>query len=55
VNRENRVAVGAGFSGGESALAIGYQRALSDRASLTLGGAFTDNESSAGIGFGYGW
>ena len=55
IRTENRIAVGAGFSGGESALAIGYQRAIGERASFTLGGAFTDDESSAGIGFGYGW
>ena len=55
VKNDNRLAVGAGFSGGESALAIGYQRAISDRATFTLGGAFTDEESSAGLGFGYGW
>lgn len=51
----NRVAVGAGFQGGQQALSIGYQRAISDRATVTLGGAFSDSESSAGIGVGFGW
>ena len=55
IKTENRIAVGAGFAGGESALAIGYQRAIGERASFTLGGSFTDDESTAGIGFGYGW
>jgi len=47
-----RIAVGAGFQGGEQALSIGYGRRIGDRASLTLGGAFSDSENSAGIGFG---
>ncbi|ATE72587.1 YadA-like family protein [Lysobacter capsici] len=51
----NRVAVGAGFQGGEQALSIGYQRAISDRATVTVGGAFSDSESSVGIGAGFGW
>lgn len=51
----NRVAVGAGSSGGESALSVGYQRAMSDRAALTISGAFSSSESSAGIGVGFGW
>lgn len=52
---QNRVAVGAGFQGGEQALSIGYQRAISDRATFTVGGAFSDSESSAGVGLGFGW
>ncbi|MFD0325044.1 MULTISPECIES: YadA-like family protein [Lysobacter] len=52
---QNRVAVGAGFQGGEQALSIGYQRAISDRATVTVGGAFSDSESSVGVGAGFGW
>ncbi len=52
---QNRIAVGAGFQGGEQALSIGYQRAISDRATVTVGGAFSDSESSAGVGVGFGW
>lgn len=55
IRTQNRVAVGAGFSGGEQALSIGYQRAISERAAVTIGGAFSDDDSSAGIGFGLGW
>ena len=55
IKTDNRIAVGAGFYGGESALAIGYQRAINDNAAFTIGGSFTNDESSAGVGFGYGW
>ncbi|MEI2454679.1 MULTISPECIES: YadA-like family protein [Lysobacter] len=55
LNTPNRIAVGAGFQGGQQALSIGYQRAISDRATVTLGGAFSDSESSAGVGVGFGW
>ena len=47
-----RVAVGAGFQGGEQALSIGYGRRIGQRASFSLGGAFSGSEKSAGIGFG---
>lgn len=47
-----RVAVGAGWQNGESALSVGYAKPIGNRASFSIGGAFTDDESSAGIGFG---
>jgi autotransporter adhesin len=55
VRTPNRVAVGGGVSGGEQALALGYQRAISDRAALTIGGAFSGSENSAGVGLSFGW
>ncbi|MBV6415468.1 MAG: Autotransporter adhesin UpaG [Xanthomonadales bacterium] len=55
IQKENRIAAGVGFAGGESAFAVGYQRQLGESATFTLGGSFTDDESSAGLGFGYGW
>ncbi|WP_293706587.1 ESPR-type extended signal peptide-containing protein [Stenotrophomonas sp. UBA7606] len=55
VRTDNRVGVGVGFQGGESALSLGYQRALSERATLTVGGAFSSDDSSVGIGAGFGW
>jgi autotransporter adhesin len=55
VNKQNRVGVGAGFSGNAQALSVGYQRAINDSATLTIGGAFSDEESSAGVGLGFGW
>ena len=53
---ENRIGVGGGFQGGQSAFAVGYQRALnSNRASVSIGGAFTNGESSVGVGAGLSW
>ena len=52
---QNRVGVGAGFQSGQSALSLGYQRAISERATVTLGGAFSGNDASLGIGAGFGW
>ena len=47
-----RVAVGAGWQNGENALSVGYARQLGTRASFSLGGAFSGDDRSAGIGFG---
>ena len=47
-----RVAVGAGFQGGERALSVGYGKQLGTHASFSLGGAFSKSETSAGVGFG---
>ena len=47
-----RVAVGAGWQNGESALSVGYSKAIGDRASVSIGGAFSSDDSSAGVGFG---
>src|SRR3546814_450775 len=55
IRTQNRVGVGVGFQGGESALSVGYQRAISDRAVITIGGAFSGDESSVGVGAGFGW
>ncbi len=55
IRTQNRVGVGIGFQGGESALSLGYQRAISDRATVTFGGAFSSDDSSVGVGAGFGW
>ncbi len=55
VRTQNRVGVGVGYQGGESALSLGYQRAISERATVTFGGAFTSDDSSVGVGAGFGW
>lgn len=47
-----RVAVGAGWQNGESALSIGYGKRIGRSGSFSLGGAFGGNEKSAGVGFG---
>ena len=46
-----RVAVGAGWQNGENALSVGYSKSIG-RATFSLGGAFTSDDSSIGAGFG---
>ena len=55
IRTDNRIGVGVGFQNGASAVSIGYQRALSDRATVTIGGAFSGDDSSVGAGVGFGW
>jgi autotransporter adhesin len=55
VRTQNRFGVGVGMSGSEQALSIGYQRAVSDKLTITFGGAFSSDDSSAGAGIGFGW
>ena len=47
-----RVAVGAGWQNGENALSVGYAKPIGERASFSIGGAFSGDEKSAGVGFG---
>jgi hypothetical protein len=51
-SERGRVAVGAGWQNGESALSVGYAKQIGERASFSIGGAFSSDDSSAGIGFG---
>ncbi|WMJ70351.1 ESPR-type extended signal peptide-containing protein [Stenotrophomonas sp. 24(2023)] len=54
----NRLGAGVGYSDGESAMAVGYQRVLTQTGSATfsLNGAFTNSgERSVGVGVGIGW
>ena len=37
---------------GEGALSVGYAKNINDRVSLSIGGAFSSDDSAAGIGFG---
>jgi hypothetical protein len=50
-SERGRIAVGAGFQGGEQSLSVGYGKRIG-RASFSLGGAFSGSERSAGVGFG---
>ncbi|MEP6906720.1 MAG: YadA-like family protein, partial [Pseudoxanthomonas sp.] len=47
-----RIAVGVGYQSGEQALSVGYAKKIGERASFSLGGAFSGDERSAGVGFG---
>jgi autotransporter adhesin len=55
IRTQNRIGAGVGFQNGESALSVGYQRAFSELATLTIGGAFSRDDSSVGVGAGFGW
>ena len=55
LNTQNRMGVGVGFQSGATALSIGYQRAISDRATFTVGGAASSDDTSIGAGLGLGW
>jgi hypothetical protein len=55
IDTPNRVGLGVGNSGGESALSVGYQRALGKKATITIGGSVSGSESSVGAGVGFGW
>ncbi|HJR73874.1 MAG TPA: YadA-like family protein, partial [Luteimonas sp.] len=43
----------AGAQGGARAAAIGYGRRIGDRATFSLGGAFSGGEKSVNAGFGF--
>lgn len=51
----NRVGVGVGAQGGEQALAIGYQRLIGKKASISFGGAMSGGEKSLMGGAGFSW
>ena len=51
----NRIGVGVGAQGGEQALAVGYQRAIGNRASVSIAGAFSGDEKSVSAGAGFSW
>ncbi|MGP5537426.1 YadA-like family protein, partial [Psychrobacter glacincola] len=52
---KNRIGVGAGFQGSEQAVSLGYQRVINPNTSFSLGGAFTKDENSGGMGMGFSW
>lgn len=53
---DNRMAIGAGVYRGQTALAIGYQRKIGNRATVTVGGSTAGgSEYNVGVGAGYGW
>ena len=52
---QNRIGVGAGLQGSEQAVSVGYQRVINPNTSISVGGAFTQDESSGGMGMGFSW
>lgn len=55
VNTSNRLGAGIGVQNGRAALAVGYQRALGERATISMGASFSGDERAAGLGAGFGW
>jgi len=51
----NRVSLGVGTYGGKSAFALGYQRTLSKRATVSFGAAHDGKKAAAGGGVSVGW
>jgi hypothetical protein len=51
-SERGRIAIGAGWQGGQSALSIGYGKRIGKSGSFSLGGAISRGEKSAGVGFG---
>lgn len=47
-----RLSMGLGFQESEAAVSIGYGHRIGDNVSLSIGAAFADDESSAGVGLG---
>jgi autotransporter adhesin len=53
---ENRLSVGTGMMGGQSAVALNYQRAFAGgRSAVSAGGALGGNERTFGAGAGISW
>ncbi|RPE81582.1 ESPR-type extended signal peptide-containing protein [Vulcaniibacterium tengchongense] len=53
----NRLGVGIGAQNGKEAMAVGYQRVFGRQGnvSVSIGGAFSGNETSVSAGAGFGW
>ncbi len=47
-----RLAAGVGFYNNQTALSVGYAKALGTRATFNIGAAFSSSEVSGGVGFG---
>jgi autotransporter adhesin len=51
----NRIAMGTASYNGQAAFAVGYQRSIGERMTLTLGASFSGSEKVVGAGLAYGW
>ncbi|KQZ79279.1 hypothetical protein ASD55_00735 [Rhodanobacter sp. Root561] len=51
----NNLGVGVGMQGGQQAIAVGYRRAIGNRASVSFAGAIAGSEHSASAGVGFSW
>ena len=55
VNADNRLGVGVSNYRSHQALAVGYARSLSDKATLSFGAAVSGDETTSSVGIGVGW
>jgi autotransporter adhesin len=55
IESKNRLGVGVGTQGGQSALAVGYSRQLHPNVNLSFGGSASAGEVSMGAGMAVGW
>lgn len=51
----NRLVVGVGNYGGETAMSVGYSRVISDRTAFNAGVSFTGGQVMSGGSFGFAW
>lgn len=51
----NRIGLGVGTQGGENALAMGYQRVIGERVSVSLSAGFSGDDRSVAAGTGFSW
>lgn len=51
----NRVGMGIGSQGGQTALAVGYQRLVNSRASVSLSAGFSGDDQNVSAGAGFSW
>lgn len=51
----NRIAAGAGYAGGTSAVSVGYQHVTNRGVAWNVGGAIAGRERTVGAGVGYSW
>ncbi|MGN6321395.1 MAG: YadA family autotransporter adhesin [Dyella sp.] len=55
INTPNKVGVGVGMQGGQSAIAVGYSRQLKPNLNVSFGGSASAGEVSVGAGMSLGW
>ena len=54
-NNDNRLAIGFGNYGGQTAFDMGFQRTVSDSVTISFGAAFDGDETATGAGASFGW
>lgn len=52
---DNRMGIGVGSQGGRAAMAVGYQRLVNSRISVSLSAGFSGDDSSVSAGTGFSW